>query len=762
MTKQGKAKPKSQPRYIPNQKKKTSDKSEKETWLTPEVRKKWQDDLEKDREDALDELAEEIASKDVKYLQNLHAGVKRKHDDGSEGESDEEDDIGELERAAIVRIGTEKSNEKQVKGLLPIKTKSGVKQRVEEVDEDDEDEEDGNDDENQEEGNDSDAEAEDSFEKEITEGQQYSVVELYAKRKEIIAEKKITIGSLASNFLENPEERIINLEKLVKIIGGGDLPASVSMTVDRLAVASVLELLKHVTPGYKIKHQELKEGEKYKKDTLKLVRYESALLKCYKNFLVKLEKHVNMIKGRQRLDEVSKKQANFFLNTMCQLLNAHAHFNFAKNILHAIVPILSSSNLEARNLVKNAVEELFKGDMKGEISLEAVRLINHLVKSRKHNVRPEVVSVLLYLRIKHVDLDKEKNEEIERKKMEARKKKLLEKSKISKQEKKRRKRLEGLEKELLEARGEEGKKVKEKYFTETTKLVFTIYFRILKSYPKSQLMGVVLEGLSKFAHIINIEFFSDLINVFQDLIQGGTLSYRDTLLATGTVFKILSGQGEALNIDPTSFYSHLYASLTSLSMLTAPSSIPLAMSSMHDMLITRRKKVSKGRVLAFTKRVGTMCLQLDHSGCLASLALLRQLFSTHAFTNQLLDSEHEVGSGIFDPTLTDPEHCNASNTTSWDLSLLARHYHPTTVVLANHVMANCPSQGEHSLPVALKINPDKMYEEYSSETMSFNPQVQPPAKRMKRGKMTQISTAQFDKLPELPVDIDYFASVATI
>merc|ERR1712113_211273 len=117
--------------------KKTSDKSEKETWLTPEVRKKWQDDLEKDREDALDELAEEIASKDVKYLQNLHAGVKRKHEDGSEGESDEEDDIGELERAAIVRIGTEKSNEKQVKGLLPIKTKSGVKQRVEEVDEDD-------------------------------------------------------------------------------------------------------------------------------------------------------------------------------------------------------------------------------------------------------------------------------------------------------------------------------------------------------------------------------------------------------------------------------------------------------------------------------------------------------------------------------------------------------------------------------------------------------------------------------------------------
>jgi nucleolar complex protein 3 len=46
-----------------------------------------------------------------------------------------------------------------------------------------------------------------------------------------------------------------------------------------------------------------------------------------------------------------------------------------------------------------------------------------------------------------------------------------------------------LERELLEARGQEGKKVKEKFFTEATKLVFTIYFRILKSFPRSNLMG---------------------------------------------------------------------------------------------------------------------------------------------------------------------------------------------------------------------------------------------------------------------------------
>ena len=65
----------------------------------------------------------------------------------------------------------------------------------------------------------------------------------------------------------------------------------------------------------------------------------------------------------------------------------------------------------------------------------------------------------------------------------------MEKNKISRQEKKRKKKLEQIEKELLEARGEEGRKVKEKFFTEATKVVFTIYFRILKSYPRSNLMG---------------------------------------------------------------------------------------------------------------------------------------------------------------------------------------------------------------------------------------------------------------------------------
>jgi len=757
LVKHGKAKPNSKPRYVPNAKK--AGKADAETWLTPEVREKWAKSQEDDADAALDQLAEEISGQDAAYIKSLSS--KRKLDDDGdedEGEDSDEEGLGAFERGALERIHQEKISEKEVRGLLPIKTKQGVKQRIEEVEEMEQE------DENDEEESSSEDESEDDNKEEpLVVGQEVSVVELYAKRKVILADRKITIGSLASNFLECPQDRIINLEKLVRMVDS-DQPRAVELTVHRLAAASVLEILKDVTPGYKISHQEMKEGEKMKKDTLKLVKFETALLKCYKNYLLKLEKLVNLIKSREVLDTAKQGQANFFLSCMCQLLTAHPHFNFATNILHAVVPILSNSNEEARNTVKRSLEEMFKDDMRGEISLDAVRLINHLVKSRKHNVRNEVVSVLLALRIKNVDLDREKNAEIELKKKEARKKKLLEKSTISKQEKKRKKKLESLEKELLEARGEEGKKVKEKFFTETTKMVFTIYFRILKSFPKSKLMGAVLEGLSKFAHIINIEFFSDLVSVFQDLLLGGTLSYRDTLLATGTVFKILSGQGEALNIDPASFYTNLYTTLFSLSATSTNNTVPLALSAMYDMLIRRKKKVSKGRVLAFTKRIGTLALQLDHAGSVGSLAMLRQLHTTHPFTSQLLDSEHEVGSGVFDPTLPDPEHCCASNTTGWEHSLLETHYHPTTARLSRHVVSGCPSQGERSLPAELRSGPDTLYTEYSMERMVFNPPIEPPPKKAKRGKVTPLSpdmalTSEDLQLPQ-SLDLDMFSLIS--
>ena len=56
------------------------------------------------------------------------------------------------------------------------------------------------------------------------------------------------------------------------------------------------------------------------------------------------------------------------------------------------------------------------------------------------------------------------------------------------------------------------------------------------------------------------------------------------------------------------------------------------------------------------------------------------LKETFFFTNRFLNLSFyvpicQVGSGVFDPTVPDPEHACASNTTAWELTLLANHYH---------------------------------------------------------------------------------------
>jgi nucleolar complex protein 3 len=96
-----------------------------------------------------------------------------------------------------------------------------------------------------------------------------------------------------------------------------------------------------------------------------------------------------------------------------------------------------------------------------------------------------------------------------------------------------------------------------------------LYFRILKHPRPTPLLPAALQGISKFAHLINIDFFKDLMQVLKDLIlrnvEGNpsddsepfgvdaTTDIRHRLLCIVTAFELLSGQGSSfiLTIAPT-------------------------------------------------------------------------------------------------------------------------------------------------------------------------------------------------------------------
>lgn len=102
--------------------------------------------------------------------------------------------------------------------------------------------------------------------------------------------------------------------------------------------------------------------------------------------------------------------------------------------------------------------------------------------------------MLQSLRLKDVNLDKEKEDEMKQKTLKSHKQRIIA---LSKREKKKNKKLEQVEKELLETKAEENKEIKHKILTEITSIVFTIYFRILKQAPNSKVLSTCLEGLAK-------------------------------------------------------------------------------------------------------------------------------------------------------------------------------------------------------------------------------------------------------------------------
>ena len=435
-----------------------------------------------------DEMMDMLDDEEIDFFKNK--AIKRNLSDDSGSDEEEEgegkkkkrrrqqEDDDEIEEKYDEELLEQEGSKKKTRPLLPIKTKQGIVERSMEIEEASSDDD------------------EESEEKE-EEKAPLSAAEMYAQRKNKLNELKVLIGAASSSILENPEERMDNVSSILKLYD--TLTPDVLITGFKLLSASLVELFKDLAPGFEIKETS-KPGDRLKKTTREVYGNEARLLKYYQVFLKKLEAAFTPLKGSRKdsknVNERDKRVGLFALKCMTDLLIAMPHFNFAKNIVHALIPFTAHKIDDVRLLVCSALKQLFREDKKGEISLHAVRQVNHMIKNKRHNhIPPDALDILIALRIKDVNLDREQEEEISRYKTLNRKQKLLI---MSKNERRRKKKIERLEKEIVTAKAEKNKGSKVKFQTETVKLVFTIYFRILKLAPKSILMSVVLRGLAKY------------------------------------------------------------------------------------------------------------------------------------------------------------------------------------------------------------------------------------------------------------------------
>ncbi|KAJ7987723.1 hypothetical protein DPEC_G00329450 [Dallia pectoralis] len=579
-------------------------------------------------------------------------------------------------------------------------------------------------------------------------------------RTQKLTERRLRIASLGSDILSEPTTNIKKLKELRSMLMETD--PCVAVTVRKLVMVSLMEVFKDIVPSYRIRPlTEAEKGLKVKKDTLQLREFEEGLVSQYKFFLENLEQTVRdwKQKKRKRRESVSlqsyKGLAEVAIRCICELLVALPHFNFHNNIIVMLVPLMNDPIKRVSDMCCEAVKTLLKQDKQGQASLGTVKVISGMVKSRNYDVRPEVLKVLLCLRIKEADLKRDTDDTAPRKKAM----KYKEKQKtLSRMQRKWKKAEEKLEKELLEADASENKDQKIKLHTETLNMVFLIYFRILKKAEKSILLSSVLEGLAKFAHLINLEFFDDLLNVLQHHIQSGDLTYRESLHCIQTAFNILSGQGDVLNIDPLKFYTHLYKTLLKLNAGATNDDISIVLRCLDVMLTKRRKQVTLQRALAFVKRLSTLSLHTLPNATVGILASNRTLMHTFPKCDILLDNEAQ-GSGVYLPELDEPEYCSPQNTALWEMHTLKKHYHPVVRRFATHLCAGAPSEGSGALNVQLaRRHPVELFEDYSAKDMTFNPPVAAPSTKKK--DYFTIGTALMDD--QLKMQIDRVLSAETV
>ncbi|CAG9853869.1 unnamed protein product [Phyllotreta striolata] len=622
----------------------------------------------------------------------------------------------------------EQESDTELKELLPFKTKTGlVRNRVlkkiqaEEIEEPDQAEESKNQETAENEDGDNIENGLETSELNFT--GPVSVVQLMAKRDEVINKVKLHVGTLSAGLLESPEEKIINLRTLIAMMD--EETAHTYVTVRKILIVSILEVFKDILPSYEIKNVST-DGVRLKKDTLKLKKYEESLLLYYKKFLQKLEKCAFVLfkkKGdTRRRSEEEITIGTLAIQALCDLLVTHPYFNFSQNIAQAVVPFMNNRSKDIREIVKNAVKTIFKEDKKEEITLKILRVINHYSKNHS-NMHTEMLEVLLVLNLNEVNLEKDKEQNIKEKKLKAHKARILQ---LSKKEKKRKKKLKEVEKELLETKAEESQQVRQKNLLEVTKLIFNIYFRILKTNTSnSKILGVCLEGLAKFAHCINIEFYMDIVNVLNKLLNEDWLGYREQLFCIHTVFSILSGQGEAINLDPIRFYNNLYKDLLTLNAASKNSKdTPVLINTLCEALIKRRKKITNKRTIGFLKRLAQLSMQLTHEGSLGCLGLIKHVMQLNRSADVLLDLDSSTGEGKYQAEIEDPEYCNAASSALYELIHLARHYHPIVSKFARHIASGVPSSGDGSLPGEYgKSSPEELCVEFDMSEMAFNPPV---------------------------------------
>ncbi|KAJ5020427.1 nucleolar complex-associated protein-domain-containing protein [Bipolaris maydis] len=527
-----------------------------------------------------------------------------------------------------------------------------------------------------------------------------------------ILEAKEELARIASLINEDPEEHIGALKTLQA------LADSENFTVKKLTLATQASIFKDIIPGYRIRPlSEEKMQEKISKEVKKLRQFEQKLVSGYETYV----KHLAKLAKASGSD----KEQVASLATVA--------------LLKILVGKLSTRKVDADFVrCREAMEKLFENDEDGNVSLEGVTMLTKMMKSRNYHFDESVLNTFLHLRLlsefahkaSYHSVDKAEEPTVNGKKQKQKREFRTKRLRKELKEKK------AIEKEFKEADAAVSHEERDRMQAETLKMVFVAYFRILKA-RSAKLMGAVLEGLARYAHLINQDFFGDILEALRDIIATAELTAaaaamdddddasedddneapernltRESLLCVITAFALLEGQegaktASALKLDLSYFITHLYRTLHPVALnpdielsskslhladptagtshadtakINVQTTIVLLIRSLSSVLLpaTSIRAVPPLRVAAFAKQLMTISMHLPEKSCVAMLGLLNRIAKTHGKkVAPLWNTEERRGDGVFDPLKPEIEGSNPFAGTVWEGEILRRHFAPS-------------------------------------------------------------------------------------
>lgn len=601
------------------------------------------------------------------------------------------DDTDYLERTYEKSPRRSMAHDKKVKMLLPVKTGHGVVRKSQVLDDQQDDALHQTDDSEEDQSKSAAAPLPDVPQRNRqprTAAQQLSFQ--YSKLREL----KQRMGTLACGIVEDPQERVTHLKELLAFLradGSSGLGLGTEHLLRRLAALTLLEVFKDVVPGYAITGPTTTGNARLKKDTRALQSYEEALLRYYGQYVACLRK---MLARHDRSDKkgpeggvrqrLTAQLAHVAGRCACGLLLAHPHFNLREQLVSLVVHCLGSEDEELSRTACHSLKQLYRQDRLGQATLEAVRKTRALLRARGLQVHPRVLEPFLDLKLKE---EPQSQGAPNLKKVRERLRKL------SRREHKHHKRLQKLEAQLRETEAQESVVQRDRLQGQILQQLLWTYAHVLKQVLQrpviKPLLGPVLRGVSRFAHLVNLDFLEDLLGALSALLD--QLGPREVPLCLQAAFALLSGQGKALNVDPQRFYLALFDCL--LSAVDARA----VLFCWRPMVADRCRSLSAGRIRALVKRLATLCLA-QTGGALALSLALGALVRSEPRLQVLLDSTEDQGP--FRPQLPDPDH--AGSAPLWELHLLRRHCQPSLASWAGALAA-----GSRLPPALARLEPHK-------------------------------------------------------